>query len=270
MKTRVLFVVALLGSGLVVAAGHAPTAQAWAPASSASIHPGVQTITDGAQCTANFVFTAPGRWGTRVFLGQAAHCAGTGGPMDTNGCRTRTLPPGTPVEIQGASRKGTLMYSSWFTMQQSGERNPNICQYNDFALIEINRADIGRVNPTIPFWGGPTGKNRTGNPPLSEVYSYGNSSLRFGIQALSPKVGTSLGTFADGWSHHVYTVTPGIFGDSGSALLDAHGKATGIAATISPIASNNYTDLNLAVWYAGVRGGMYVKLAHGTRPFNGL
>ncbi len=49
---------------------------AWAPAASAAITPGVQTNTDGSgQCTANFVFTDAA---ANVYIGQAAHCAGTG------------------------------------------------------------------------------------------------------------------------------------------------------------------------------------------------
>lgn len=46
----------------------------WAPASSAIIHPGVQLFTNGAQCTANFIFTNS----AHVYVGQAAHCSGAG------------------------------------------------------------------------------------------------------------------------------------------------------------------------------------------------
>src|SRR5688500_5566633 len=48
----------------------------------APIRPGVQTITGGGQCTANFVFTD----GTDVYLGQAAHCSGLGAATATDGC----------------------------------------------------------------------------------------------------------------------------------------------------------------------------------------
>ena len=47
-----------------------------------TIHPGVQTYTEGAQCTANFVFTD----GADTFIGQAAHCSGTGAANETDGC----------------------------------------------------------------------------------------------------------------------------------------------------------------------------------------
>src|SRR5690606_12937202 len=111
----------------------------------------------------------------------------------------------------------------------------------------IAEADKGKVNPSIPHWGGPTGINTTGNPALSTVYSYGNSSLRLGIELLSPKTGISLGTTGGGWTHPVYTITPGIPGDSGSAMLDAQGRASGVLSTLAILPtplSNNNSDLH--------------------------
>ena len=44
-------------TGALLAAAVAPSlASAWAPAATATVHPGVQTFTNGAQCTSNFVF----------------------------------------------------------------------------------------------------------------------------------------------------------------------------------------------------------------------
>ena len=246
----------------------ASSAPTWAPAASATIHPGVMMYTDGAQCTANFIYTN----GTDVFIGYAAHCAGTGAPTDTNGCDSGTLPLGTEVEISGASRPGVLVYSSWIAMQSSGETDPDTCDYNDLGLVKIDPADVGKVNPSIPHWGGPVGLNTTGNPALSRVYSYGNSSLRIGITQLSPKTGVSLGTSGGGWTHPVYTVTPGIPGDSGSAMLDASGRASGVLSTIAiaPIpASNNFSDLSRTLSYAQAHGMAGVTLVPGTERFDG-
>src|SRR6476619_7173114 len=108
-------------------------ALAWAPASTATVHPGVQTFTAGAQCTANFIYSD----GTNVYLGQAAHCSGTGGSTDTDGCTSGSLPVGTEVTVTGASKPGVLAYNSWLTMQQIGETDANTCAYNDLALIRI-------------------------------------------------------------------------------------------------------------------------------------
>ncbi|HKG36158.1 MAG TPA: serine protease, partial [Solirubrobacterales bacterium] len=143
-----VFVAALMAVVLAPSA-----ASAWAPAGQATIHPGVQTYTEGAQCTANFVYQDA----SSVYLGQAAHCSGTGAATDTNGCDAGALPIGTPVEIDGATRPGTLAYSSWNTMQAEGESDANTCDYNDFALIKVDPADVGSVNPSVPGFGGPTG-----------------------------------------------------------------------------------------------------------------
>src|ERR687895_522035 len=118
------------------------TAGAWAPAATATVHPGVQTFTAGGQCTANFIYTA----GDNTYIGQAAHCASTGAATETDGCLAASLPLGTPVEITGASRPGTLAYSSWVTMQANGESDPDTCAYNDLALVRIDPADVGKVN----------------------------------------------------------------------------------------------------------------------------
>jgi hypothetical protein len=227
----------------------------------------VQTITDGGQCTSNFVFFDASN---NVYLGQAAHCSGTDGNTATDGCTSGSLPLGTPVEVDGASKPGTMVYNSWLTMQASGESDPDTCAYNDLALVKLDPADYGKVNPSIPFWGGPTGITGT-LAAGDKVLSYGNSSLRLGITQLSPKEGTNLQEQGNGWSHNVLTVTPGIPGDSGSAFIDRTGKAFGVLSTlqIAPAAgSNGVGDLSKELAYANAHGAG-VTLANGTEAFRG-
>ncbi len=261
----------MLATALVAMAGVlalASTASAWAPAGSAAIHPGVQTETDGGQCTANFIFSD----GTNTYIGQAAHCSGTDGNTATNGCDSGSLPTGTPVEVGGASKPGTMVYNSWLTMQQLGETDADTCQYNDLALVKLDPADVGKVNPSVPYWGGPTG---LGGATASgeDVFSYGNSSLRLGITTLSPKKGTSLGTDSGGWNHTVYTATPGIPGDSGSGFLDKSGRAFGVLSTvaIAPLpASNGVGDLANELSYLHAHTSFSgVQLVNGTEAFDG-
>jgi hypothetical protein len=247
----------------------AAAAPAWAPAATAAIHPGVQTITAGGQCTANFVFTD----GTTIYIGQAAHCSGTDGNTATNGCSAGSLPLGTPVEVQGASQPGTMVYNSWLEMQATGETDAETCQYNDLAIVRLDPADFGKVNPSIPHWGGPVAASSPGTSVGSTVYSYGNSSLRLGLTQLSPKKGVSIGDSAGGWSHTVYTVTPGIPGDSGSAFLDANGRALGVLSTVAvapfPL-SNGVGDVGREVAYMHAHGVLAgVNIALGTQPFDG-
>ncbi len=241
-------------------------ASAWAPAGTAPIHPGVQTHTEGAQCTSNFVFQEGGD----VYLGQAAHCSGTGGETETNGCTSPSLPLGTAVEIAGASQPGKLAYNSWLTMQANGESGESTCAYNDLALVAVSPADIGSVNPSVPGFGGPEGVGAAGETGAT-VYSYGNSELRGGITKLSHKQGVILQNEGEGWSHNVATVTPGIPGDSGSGFLNEAGEAIGVLSTLqfAPIAgSNGVGDLAKELAYERANGPFpNLQLVHGTVPF---
>jgi hypothetical protein len=242
-------------------------ASAWAPASTAPVHPGVQTFTDGAQCTSNFVFEE----GSTVYLGQAAHCSGTGTQTETNGCTSASLPIGTPVEVTGAAQPGTLAYNSWLTMQARGESDPDTCAYNDLALIRLDPADVGRVNPSVPGFGGPTGVGTVGDLG-STVYSYGNSELRGGVTQLSPKQGIVVQNEGGGWSHEVITLTPGVPGDSGSGFLNETGQAIGVLSTlqIAPLAgANGVGDLSRELAYLHTHTGFTeLHLVPGTKAFN--
>lgn len=242
------------------------SSSAWAPAKSAPIHPGVQVFTAGAQCTANFVFQE----GSSVFLGQAAHCSGTGEQTETDGCSSGSLPLGTPVEVTGASKPGTLAYGSWLTMQAAGETDPDTCAYNDLSLIRIDPADINGVNPSVPGFGGPTGVGSIGGLG-STVYSYGNSSLRGGVTKLSPKQGVVFQNEGGGWSHVVVTLTPGVPGDSGSGFLNGSGAAVGVLSTlqIAPLAgTNGVGDLAEELAYLRANSAFgALQLVPGTEPF---
>lgn len=275
----------VLGTVAAILALGATNALAWAPASTATIHPGVMTFTNASsflngasQCTANFVYTDGAG---AVYLGQAAHCSSTGSSTSTNGCNTQSLPLGTPVwsgdlvngGIQDGTRIGTLAYNSWIAMQNAHETDANTCAYNDLALIKIDPSQVGNVNPTVPFWGGPNGLAPGVSQAGARVYSYGNSILRAGISALSPKTGVSLGDLngSGGWSQDVYTVTPGIPGDSGSGFMDASGNALGVLSTVelAPlVAANGVGTLAKELAYANAKTGLGLKVASGTTAFN--
>jgi hypothetical protein len=253
-----------------------PPAASWAPARTAALHPGVLTETaGGGACTADFVFISGSADGStpqagrpRTFIGQAAHCGGTGQATETDGCDSGTVPLGTAVTIKGTDGRdhaGTLAYSSWVTMQADGESDPDTCAYNDLALVEIHSAD---VNPSIPFFGGPTGIDTDGLRAGEQVYTYGNANLG----TLSPKAGTSGGDTGGGRGHLVYTMSPGVPGDSGSAYLDAAGAAVGLLSTLNlaplPV-SNGVGDIATELAYAETNGGLGdIELALGTEPFS--
>jgi hypothetical protein len=224
-------------------------------------------ITGSNECTSNFVFTdAKGN----IFLGQAAHCASIGDPSNTDGCSTPSLPVGTPVTIEGGTAPGFLVYNSWRTMQARRETDDNTCRYNDFALVLVNPKDFGKVNPSFPYFGGPTGLATSTNSG-DKVLNFGASSLLEGINDLKPRQGVSRGQEAGGWTHTVFTLVPGVPGDSGSGFLDGQGRAFGVLSTLTLLPeplSNGVSDLFLTLNYANHFGNVgEVTLANGTEPF---
>jgi len=266
------WIVAVCAAGALVLGGVAHQADArprWATAKAAAIHPGVQTFTPSGQCTANFVFYDK----KDVYIGQAGHCSSKGLPNETNGCTTAHYPLGTKVRIEGAAQRGTIVYNSWATMRSVGEKDESTCYGNDFALVRIAPGDRAKVNPSIPVWGGPTGIDY--HAGFGETtYTYGDSELRAGIDALSPKFGVSTGDDYDGWTHGIYTVTPGIFGDSGSAVLGPTGGALGVLSTVEVLPrplENNASDIGKILEYMKRYTNLdAVMLAKGTVPFSGV
>jgi hypothetical protein len=251
------------------AATPVPKMPHWADVNASAIHPGIVTVTKDASCTSNFIFLDAQK---HAYIGQAAHCSGQGGANETNGCTSKSYPLGTEVKLGGSKVVGKLVYNSWLAMQKLQEKDEDTCASNDFALVRIPDAAINQVNPSIPIFGGPVGLRTTSVEAGEAVLSYGNSPLRGGLSYLSPKQGISLGTDPTGWEHIVYTISPGVPGDSGSGFIDAQGNAFGILSTLAlaPLpASNGVGDLAKCLKYAQDHSGIAgLTLALGTQAFS--
>jgi hypothetical protein len=240
----------------------------WARPGEAKVHPGLVLDTAGSDCTSNFVFADADQ---HVYLGQAAHCSSQGDDVDFDGCKEKTVPLGTQVRIVGSDIAGSLVYNSWRTMQARHETNAAACADNDFALVALPDSVRAQVSPDVPYFGGPHGLNTTGVAGAEAVYSYGNSPLRGGIGVLAPKRGAVVTTIDSGWSYLVYFATPGIPGDSGSAVLDSTGRALGVMSSLitTPTpGSNGVADLWRMLSYAQewseIKG---LRLVDGAQPF---
>ena len=283
MRTRGFVTIVALAAALLAPPATAtaqteletPQTPTWAPAATATIRPGVRMTAPGG-CTTNFVFyeahvdPAGGPTTFDVYIGVAAHCYSLGAANETNGCRTASRPLGTQTTITGASRPATLVYSSWLKMQEIGEADGNACAVNAFALVKLDPRDHAKVNPSVLHFGGPSAMRTTPTVLGDELYTYGNSSLRFGVKPILPKWGWSTGSTNSGWSHRVYTVTPGVPGDSGSGMMDAQGRAMGVVVTLAAApfpASNGVTDMDHALNYMRTHTGTNTVLALGTEPF---
>lgn len=256
-----------------------PGVHTWAAPDAATIRPGVRIVSSAGQCTSNFIFTSPDN--ATVYIGVAAHCVNnttdaTG--TATSGCDKANTPmkPGTEVQVSGASAPGKLVYTSWGTMQAGQEANADACDYNDFAVIQLNATDAAKANPAMLWYGGPTGMAATTEIQAQmRVLTFGNSDLRLGVAASQHKEGYIVSTGAGGWTTTIYTAPPGVEGDSGSAVILADGRAVGdlVTGELAPlVGASGVSTLQPELTYARNHAGLELRLAtwgllnHGILP----
>jgi hypothetical protein len=167
--------------------------------------------------------------------------------------------------------KGTLAYSSWGTMQAVRESDETVCAANDFALVRLPDSAVATLNPSVPYFGGPTAMSPGTAGTGDLAFSYGNSPLRYGIQELAPKRGLVVKRTDKDWAYITYFLTPVIPGDSGSAVLDEDGRALGVASSLIVVpypSGNGVVNLVNALAYAQQHSGIKgLRLVPGTEPF---
>lgn len=218
------------------------------------IRPGVLMSAAGSSCTTNFIY----RDGSgHLYIGAAAHCFSPDTNQGIDACETRNEPLGTEVQIENADFLGTLAYSSWQAMQTRGEApGSEPCQFNDFALIQIDPRDVPNVHPAAREFGGPVAL-QSGNAAIGDtVYTYGQSSLQFGLGTLQAKQGPITAQSPQRWNYTVRTDNPGLPGDSGSAVLHETGRGLGVLTTVGVSiglfggVNNGVANLPLVLEYA--------------------
>lgn len=221
----------------------------WPSPQEADIRPGVQINAEG-QCTSNFLFRTPDN--ASLLLGVAAHCVANM-PEGVSGCSDDVDPlaPGAEVEIGGASKPGTLYYSSLYTMQQENVTDEAACWNNDFALVEIHPADRTSVNPAVQSIGGPTGLAASGDVSVGDtVLWYGATGLTPESEPTSRHEGRVVSS--TDWRMQAYSAAPGLPGDSGSGMMLEGGSAAGVLTTLQLVypGANGAMKLDPALSFA--------------------
>lgn len=250
----------ILGCAALGAGGSATAATSvrWAPAATATVHPGVLVTIAGVKCVAGYVMTD----GHRVFVAVPASCAGVDDGQPTNGCTAAQVPYGLKVTVAGARYKGRIVYSSYTEMQLRGTTAVNKCANNALVLIRLDDRDIKRTNPSLPApTGGPTGLATTAPSAFEQVTAYVNHM---------PTQGVAMQTSGAGWAYSI-DVGPLDATQLGSPVLTNSGKALGMVTLVPQMQGAPATVSSLAkeiAFLQTVRGFGTVHLARGTLRFS--
>lgn len=228
---------------LSASAGVVTASTGWAPIDSADVRPGVSIVS--GICTANFVFSNPDN--TTFYIGTAAHC------VDGKSY-------GDDICIAFCAGEGTLVYSSFKEIRDGATGLCSSTSANDFALVRIDDADEDKIHPAMEHYGGPTSIDlpSQGPPTGQKALTYGNSNLRFGLGNNREGVVGLSGPCET----QIYTVTPGVFGDSGSPVILGNGTALGTLVTIEFVApgANGVVNLEPAVAFAESNTALELEL----------
>ena len=249
-------------TGLHPGSAHAAGGVHWAPASTASIHPGVTVTMGGVQCQTGFVLTD----GKHVYLTTTGGCASVWPGDDVDGCgdsrdAAGVDPPKTEATIQGARYKGWLVYHSFARMKLDGEARDNRCHYNNMALVQVDPRDVKRTNPSIPAVGGPVRVAKS-DPGTA-------SSLTAFLPAAT--MAHALDTTSGGWAHTAMVDGHVAPNNAGAPVLNANGAALGMVTVVPPqgtVGETTVSDLQRELKaLRQVSRFSDVHLAQGTKPY---
>lgn len=182
-----------------------------AAASAQSIQPGESIVSDDAYCTLNWIYDGTGSLAGKVYAGTAAHCVtGVGREVDL---ATGSL--GDPVERIG---------------QVAFRGDPN-APGRDYALIEIDPADYGKVDPALKGHPGiPTGVSR--GYQKGDLMQFSGNGIGFHATAPTREQRVGVLNATDGVEHDILgAVTPGDSGGPVADLTDGN-TAFGIVDTV--------------------------------------
>jgi hypothetical protein len=182
---------------IVVAAALPGTA-----AAAGTLQPGAYHETDAGSCTMNFVYDGGGK----TYMGTAAHCVER---------------IGQPVQDIDGETFGTVAFI--------GDANTT---EGDFAFIEVQPEDLGRVSPAVK--GHPSFPRGSTTPPettTGDAIQLSGYGLGYGTSKPTQEQRQAVMGFDD---TELYTVSGPIhWGDSGGPLVHIRsGKALGIVSRL--------------------------------------
>lgn len=205
-----------LDTGRIVAgATLAPPSPGWASPEAAKIRPGVMLHTESANCPVSFVFVRPDN--TSVFVATTAYC-------------TRDLHVGSLATVGTNDTLAVLIYSSFLTMAEIHESDPDALNYNDLAVFRIDDGSRKWVSPSMLRYGGPTGLAQFGAIGVGQRVRAFAALPEGAPEPLHERQGVVVARAGE-WAYLVYG-TPVVPGQIGAGVTTPEGKAVGVVVSL--------------------------------------
>ena len=202
-----------------------------APALAQKIQPGEAIVADGSYCTLNWIYDGQGAQAGKVYGGTAAHCVASVGQEVS--LATGAL--GSEIE-----RIGQVAFL--------GDAD---APGRDYAFIEIDAADLGKVDPSLKGHPEiPTGVSTSATAQQGDTIQFSGHGVGFTLTQPTREQRIGILNWTDGVEHLV--LGPVISGDSGGPVANVTdgNKALGIVNTVG-VAVNSGA---LTVVHAGEGG----------------
>lgn len=189
------------------------------------VRPGARVWIENGGCTLNFVFR-----GTRsapdgspidegLFIGTAGHCI-----PEFDGEQTWAPGEGPVARDSDDKRFGEVAYGVIIDP-------PDVEKNLDFALIRVDEAREKEVNPSLCHFGGPAGLSADWE--LGDVVHHFGQGLGYENTVQGRSGVLAAGEAEADWSAITFAGAA-LFGDSGSALIEADGDALAVVVAILP------------------------------------
>lgn len=221
----------------------------WAGPADAIIGPSAILHTEARDCPVNFLFTREDNGA--VFLATTAYCV-------------RDLPIGALAWVGAEQHLAILIYSSFQTMAEMEETDPNALEYNDFAVFHLSRSSRAVAHPGLAI-GGPTALAD------GSAYDAGSRLRAFVPSAELPNEThwreSVVSSHAGEWALLTYTFPAGAPGTLGGPVIDDEGRAVGILVTLGVMpnpGANGVARLDTLVAYAAQNAKLPLALATST------